>query len=68
MDEVHSGGSLMSQSDLRLHFGLGQLKVVEEIEVRWPITRKSEKFTGVGPNQILTIKQGSGIVKGHEAR
>ena len=24
MDEVHSGTSVMSQSDLRLHFGLGQ--------------------------------------------
>jgi enediyne biosynthesis protein E4 len=68
MDEVHSGGSLMSQSDLRLQFGLGQAKVVDVIEVRWPTTHKSEKFANVAANQILAIKEGSGIVKGHEAR
>ncbi|HXJ91837.1 MAG TPA: CRTAC1 family protein [Terriglobia bacterium] len=68
MDEVHNGGSLMSQSDLRLHFGLGQAKVADMIEVKWPTTRKSEKFTGVEANQILRIKEGSGIVKANEAR
>ena len=26
MDEVHSGSSVMSQCDLRLHFGLGELR------------------------------------------
>jgi enediyne biosynthesis protein E4 len=65
MNEVHSGGSLMSQSDLRLHFGLGEAKVVDVIEVRWPTTQKSEKFTGVAANQILTIKERSGIVRRH---
>ena len=28
MDEVHSGTSVMSQSDLRLHFGVGQAKKI----------------------------------------
>jgi hypothetical protein len=63
MDEVHSGTSVMSQSDLRLHFGLGQAKVVDLIEVKWPTTQKVEKFERVEANQILTIKEGSGIVK-----
>jgi enediyne biosynthesis protein E4 len=63
MDEVHSGGSIMSQSALRLHFGLGQAKVVDVIEVRWPTTHKSEKFEGIEANQILTIREGAGIVK-----
>jgi hypothetical protein len=38
IDEVHSGTSVMSQSDLRLHFGLGQVKQIDLIEVKWPTT------------------------------
>ena len=62
MDEVHSGASVMSQSDLRLHFGLGKAGSVDVIEVKWPTTQKIERFTQVKANQILTIKEGSGIV------
>jgi hypothetical protein len=62
MDEVHSGASVMSQSDLRLHFGLGKLETVDVIEVKWPTTQKIERFTQVKANQILTIREGAGIV------
>jgi hypothetical protein len=62
IDEVHSGSSVMSQSDLRLHFGLGQAQIVDAIEVKWPTTQDVERFTQVQPNQILTIREGSGIV------
>ena len=62
MDEVHSGTSVMSQSDLRLHFGLGKADTVDLIEVKWPTTQKIEKFTQVKANQILTIREGDGIV------
>ncbi len=63
IDEVHSGTSVMSQSDLRLHFGLGQSSQVDLIEVTWPTTQKVEKFTNIAANQFLTIKEGAGIVK-----
>jgi len=62
IDEVHSGSSVMSQSDLRLHFGLGKADVVDAIEIKWPTTQKTEKFTNVKANQIITIREGSGIV------
>jgi hypothetical protein len=62
MDEVHSGGSVMSQSDLRLHFGLGKAETVDLVEVKWPTTGKVEKFVAVKANQILTIREGEGIV------
>src|SRR6266480_4696447 len=65
MDEVHSGTSVMSQSDLRLHFGLGEFQTVDLIEVRWPTTQKVERFTQVKANQILTIREGSGIVSAY---
>jgi hypothetical protein len=68
MDEVHSGASVMSQSDLRLHFGLGQAKVVDLIEVKWPTTQKIERFTNVEVNQFLTIREGEGIIKAVKIR
>jgi hypothetical protein len=62
MDEVHSGASVMSQSDLRLHFGLGKAEMADSIEVKWPTTQKVERFTQVKVNQILTIREGDGII------
>jgi hypothetical protein len=62
MDEVNSGTSVMSQNDLRLHFGLGTANTVDVIEVKWPTTQKLEKFTQVKANQIITIREGDGIV------
>jgi hypothetical protein len=62
MDEVHSGGSVMSQSDLRLHFGLGRHELVDVLEVKWPTTQKTERFTRLKANQIVTIKEEHGIV------
>ena len=36
IDEVRSGGSYLSQSDLRVHFGLGASSEVQKIEITWP--------------------------------
>ena len=47
----------------RLHFGLGKVQTIDLIEVKWPTTQKIEKFTHVKANQILTIREGSGIVE-----
>jgi len=66
MDEVHSGGSVMSQSDLRLHFGVGKAPLIDLIEVKWPTTQRIERFTKIAPNQILTIREGAGIVASYK--
>jgi hypothetical protein len=68
IDEVHSGGSVMSQSDLRLHFGIGGAEIVDLVEVKWPTTQTTERFTGIKANQILTIREGSGIVSTFQSR
>ena len=68
MDEVHSGTSVMSQSDLRLHFGLGKSAFVDTIEVKWPTTQKVERFTHVKANQILTIREGEGVISSFEPK
>ena len=60
MDEVRSGGSYISQNDLRLHFGIGKANSAD-LSVRWP-DGKVENFPAVASGQIVTIQQGRGIV------
>jgi hypothetical protein len=60
-DEVRSGDSYLSQSDLRLHFGLEKRTKIELVEVRWP-SGTVDKITGAVVNTVVTIKEGSGIV------
>lgn len=60
--EVHSGSSYLSQSDLRVHFGLGKHTQINTLEVHWP-SGLTAQFLDLKPNQILRIKEGSGIEK-----
>jgi hypothetical protein len=62
VDEVRSGSSYNSSSDLRLHFGLGQATRVESVEVRWPSGR-DETFSGVAGDRFITLKEGTGALK-----
>jgi hypothetical protein len=59
--EVHSGDSYLSQSDMRLHFGLAKATKIDLVEVHWP-SGAVDKVTGLGVNDILSIKEGQGIV------
>ena len=61
IDEVHSGDSYLSQSDLRLPFGLEKRTKIDLIEVHWP-SGTVDKINGVGTNKILTIKEGQGLI------
>ena len=61
VDEVRSGDSYISQSDLRLHFGLEKRAKVDSIQVHWP-SGVIDKVSGVGVNRIVTIKEGQGKV------
>jgi hypothetical protein len=61
VDEVRSGGSYLSQSDLRLHFGLEKRTKIDVIEVRWP-SGVVDTATGIGVNRVVTIKEGKGLV------
>src|ERR1700730_11497707 len=65
VEDVHSGGSYISQNDLRLHFGLETRTKIDLIEVRWP-SGAVDKITGASANKILTIKEGQGIVSQKE--
>jgi hypothetical protein len=55
-DEVRSGGSYISQNDMRLHFGLGSATKADRIEVLWPGGSK-EVVAGVKANQVVVIRE-----------
>jgi hypothetical protein len=57
MDEVRSGGSYLSQSDLRLHFGLGDAARIDSVEVRWP-NGATQTFKDVAADRFYRVKQG----------
>jgi hypothetical protein len=59
-DEVRSGGSYLSQNDLRLHFGVGAATRIDQVDVRWP-TGKVESLRDVAADKIYTIVEGQGI-------
>ena len=67
IDEVRSGASYMSQSDLRLHFGLEKRTKIDLIEIRWP-SGSIDKITNVNANKILTVKEGQGLIEQKETR
>ncbi len=56
--EVLSQSSFYSQSDLRLHFGLGPAESAS-VEIHWP-SGLAECHPELKANQILTLKEGAG--------
>ena len=61
VEEVYSGGSYISQNDLRLHFGLEKRTKIDLIEVHWP-SGAVDKINGAGVNKLLTVKEGLGLI------
>jgi enediyne biosynthesis protein E4 len=63
VQEVRSGSSYISSSDLRLHFGLGESKSIDAIEVRWP-DGHNESFPpaaiGASADRLVTLVEGRG--------
>jgi hypothetical protein len=62
-DEVRSGGSYLSQNDLRLHFGLGSAKSIDSLEIRWP-SGLVEKISGksLAVDKQYHFLEGKGLV------
>ena len=58
--EVASGRGYLSQSDLRVHFGLGEAERVDRLEVVWP-NGSRESFRPPSVDRILVVEQGKGI-------
>ena len=58
--DVLSGGSYLSSNDMRVHFGLGDLEKVDQLEIHWP-SGSVEKATLPAVDRIYTITEGKGI-------
>ena len=58
---VTSQTSFYSANDSRLHFGLGR-ETAADLEIRWP-NGVIEKFPGVGADQLVILKEGSGVFR-----
>jgi hypothetical protein len=65
-DQVQSGGSYLSQSDLRIHFGLAQHEKVDKLEIFWP-SGKVETLTNVGADHFYLLKEGEGALPARNA-
>jgi enediyne biosynthesis protein E4 len=59
VDEVRSGSSYDSNSDMRVHFGLGASAKIDGVEVRWP-SGLVERFVNLPVDAIHLVKEGSG--------
>ena len=58
---VLAQSSYLSVNDRRLHFGLGSAATAD-LEIRWPSGRE-EKIANVAADQLVTIREGSGVVR-----
>ncbi len=59
VDEVRSGSSYISNSDMRVHFGLGPATKIEWAEVHW-LSGLNERFTDIAIDRLHTLKEGTG--------
>jgi hypothetical protein len=60
-DEVRSGGSYLSQNDLRLHFGLGMQNHADRAEILWPSGTR-DVITNLPADRFYIVREGRGIV------
>jgi hypothetical protein len=60
-DEIHSGGSYISQNDIRPHFGLGSAATVDRVEIRWP-SGHVDTLTNLPADRIYVVLEGAGVV------
>jgi hypothetical protein len=61
LGEVLSGGSYLSQHDLRIHFGLGEHQRLDKAEVMWP-DGKVEMLTNLPADRFYNVREGAGVV------
>jgi enediyne biosynthesis protein E4 len=61
LGEVVSGGSYLSQNDLRLHFGLGDHDHLDRAEILWP-DGKPESLAHLTADRYYVVREGKGVV------
>ena len=56
--EIQSGGSYLSQSDLRANFGLGKAARIDSVEVTWP-SGSRQVFKDVALDKFYLLREGA---------
>lgn len=60
-DSVRSGGGYLSQSDLRVHFGLGTATKIDSVVITWP-SGKVDTLKDLAADKFYAVLEGSGVV------
>jgi len=58
--EIRSGDGFISQSDLRVHFGIGNAAKAAKVVIRWP-NGLVETLRDLPANQFYIVREGSGV-------
>jgi hypothetical protein len=66
-EEVHSGGSYLSQNDLRVHFGLNAATKIDSVEIHWP-SGSVDNLKDVPADKFYSVLEGKGIVSPEQIR
>jgi enediyne biosynthesis protein E4 len=61
LGEVLSGGSYLSQNDLRIHFGLGSHDHIDKAEILWS-DGMTETVSNLVADRFYTLREGAGVV------
>jgi enediyne biosynthesis protein E4 len=62
IDEVRSSNGYYSASDLRIHFGLGEAKKADLVEIKWP-SGAVDTLSDLAVNRLYVIQEGGRILK-----
>ena len=63
--EVQSGGSYLAFSDLRVHFGVGDVKKIDLIEIHWP-SGHVDQYKNLAVNYKFIATENTGLIKREE--
>ena len=66
-EEIHSGGSYLSQNDLRVHFGLGSATKVDSVEIRWP-SGAVDNLKNLAADHFYSVLESKGVVSPEQIR
>jgi hypothetical protein len=67
IEEVRSCNSYYSASDLRIHFGLGEAKKADAVEIRWP-SGAVDIWKDLEANHLHVLEEGGKILKTDDFR
>jgi hypothetical protein len=66
-EEIHSGGSYLSQNDLRVHFGLNKTAKVDVLEIRWP-SGAIDSVKNLAADRHYFVLEAKGLVSAEQVR